>query len=135
MTTVQTGVIRTIIPRLSPITNINIIDDTSQLHDRVTIGCRAEGLPQPSITWFRSVDSGPLEEVNTSLNTFNVTSPGPGESLLTAALSLDETNCFTYACVADNGIGSVSGSAQVCPEREIPTHLAYIQYLLVSLPP
>lgn len=121
--TARSGTPRTIIPTLEPDPNTDtIIDGTILLTDRVTIGCRADGLPEASITWFRTDNFGPEMEVNTSLSTFNVTSPEPGQSFLTIDLDFMDTRCFLYICRANNGIGTVDASAQVCPERKFYSH-------------
>lgn len=96
------------------------IDGTSQLTDRVSIGCKASGRPKPDITWRVSEGGDPAVDVDIEGPDANVTSRRQGQSVLTVALdNTVDTVCFVYFCVAENGGNEMAvGSAQVCPRRK-----------------
>lgn len=82
------------------------------LNDRVVIGCKAQGRPKATITWFEDGVA-----INTSDPNFNVTVPRPGRSILEIAVTMD-TTCHTYSCVGTNMADFVTGQVEVCGERE-----------------
>lgn len=122
------GTARTDNPTSMPIIgDVTIVDDTSQLTDRVIIGCRAKGRPVPSITW-RTMPP----------NLLNFTSPDynvsflPGQSILSVALAENDLTCVTYICNATNGLGSQEATRRICPQSKISYIYRYI-YIKIDI--
>ena len=109
-------------PLLTPLVEVGVpafdIYPGFQPTTQATVGCKAEGRPRASITWYRMVRGGAREQLNNSQLDVNITSAREGQSILTVALSSSNTNCYLYICVAENGGAPVEGSAEVCPIRK-----------------
>lgn len=104
--------------------NPTVIDDMSQLMDMVVVACRANGRPQPSITWRVSVGGGARQSLGSVFTSFNITEPRQGQSLVTVITDggLD-TSCYTFICIANNGGDeNPEGQAIVCPQREFKVY-------------
>ena len=108
-------------PTVRPIIDDSNVDDRTQISSRVLIGCRAKGRSVPVITW--SAMSG--STLNFSLPSVNVSFPGPGQSILSVALELNNVDCVTYMCTATNGLGMEDATARVCPQRENNNSLVF----------
>ena len=109
----------TIIPTLAPLNpEETIITGTTQLIDRVSIGCKASGRPKADIMWSVMLPGREAEAVDLSDPDTNATSARQGQSVLTVRFNNMQTSCFTYICTASNGgPDTPQGSATVCPQR------------------
>ncbi|CAD5220989.1 unnamed protein product [Bursaphelenchus okinawaensis] len=73
----------------------------------ITIPCRAEGIPQPTIKWFQSG----VEQVN--LDTNNSSFVISGGSLLIPVGKTIDNDVMTFHCTATNELGTIRSSSTI----------------------
>ena len=80
----------------------------------LSLNCTAEGLPMPTIRWFRTLDNGSVVELTTDgglISTVNLTDTSIQSTFtIDLALAIDTAN---YSCQASNRLGTSNSTVSV----------------------
>ena len=90
------------------------VDTVVQAPDPLTLTCTASGVPQPDVTWTKTLRDGSNVQYTTSADNVNITNTYVGVNV-TSTLAINPTDRnFTanYSCRASNFIGNSSESSQ-----------------------
>ncbi len=88
-------------------------DTQAEYEEEVTLSCTTEGIPPPTIAWYREVPGQPPVELNVTLST---TDDGVVVYERISTLTLDgvqPSDTANYTCVATNDLGSDNDTAEL----------------------
>ena len=103
------------------------MDDGTIIVRTLHIGCKGEGLPKSSITWYEVDPMNPgddesltrmdrVEIIDDLRDDVMITVPREGRSVLSINLDPRNIACRRYICNATNSAGSAVGGVDICLE-------------------
>ena len=110
--------------------------DNSAIVRTIYIGCKGEGLPKSSISWYQApvpdvfgrgnLDNSNRVFINDTLrDDVLITVPRQGRSVLRLELDPTDETCRRYICEATNAAGNAVGGVDIC------TQCTYMRYIVV----